>query len=775
MSDNFQIWMELLGWTALHLIWQMVAIAALVYLCVQLMPKRAYQTRLAIYGSGMVAVVLASLMTFAWEWSQWTESIAAETSGLEGMQLISLTPTAESITLFDWLGEQSALLGMIWLAGLVLFAIYRAGGFWMLRKFKRDAEPVSAYWQNKVDTLIAKVGRAGQLPIRLSRDLSSPVLAGLLQPVILMPLGMWQVFDEDEIECILFHEFVHWARYDQWIHMAVVGFESLFFFHPLTWWWGKEVRQLQELIVDREVVRLGAQPKTYAQSLFKAQQWNAHQHLPAPAFGRKKGQLLERIEHLLNTRSTMRTRTIRTEQWSMAFMVGLLLLSGAWSTFAAGEEKAVANSVEVCIEEKNDECTTSERPSTTYALSDSLPEKKEVVKVDDLEITFDENGNPREVFQTRKNVNVKIEKTDGKEEQVTRTERIEKNAVEYEEKLKLTRKEDGTVDTTHQIIVRKPSKKEKFMVFGDQIEWQEKDRFIVRGHPRMHFPQTKEFKFEVMELPELRSGEKGLERRIELEIQQELGNDLEDRLEEWMIRKGLSEEEIEIKVDGERLVHWIEALGGEIQYKFTEGFQEGEPIDYEELDGDIDWIEVRKNEGSEGDKKIIILGENVIEGEEVINGFPNASKVIIRKSSKHPGTERMEGKRFITVLESDTLPEWADREAYQVRLKEMEARMRERMAREEERIAQMQAQLRKKAKQMELNEQQQQEIMEMTQKMERMLQEGWKERQEELRMMERELREKAREMDQKIMERRRLRKGGMAPPPAPEAPEKEDK
>lgn len=784
MNSSFQIWMELMGWTALHLIWQMVVIAVLVYLCVQLMPKRAYQTRLAIYGSGMVAVILASMMTFGWQWSQWMNAVTTEGAIAQNLTILQLTAAEESGGILDFLSQQSALFGMIWLVGLLIFTIYRAGGFLVLRRLKQKAEPVTRHWQDKVDALVATVNRTGSLPVRVSRDLGSPVLAGLFQPVILIPMGMWQVFDEEEIECIIFHEFVHWARYDQWIHMAVVGFESLFFFHPLAWWWGKEVRQLQELIVDREVVQLGAQPKKYAQSLFKAQQWSTHAHLPAPAFGRKKGQLLERIEHILNTRSTMRTKMIRTEQWSMVFLIGLLLLSGTWSAFAAGEEKTDKAIVEVCQNEsQHSNCKDGTLSDGDFRLhrdvNDSLPEKDNTIKLKDLEISFDENGNPVEVMQTKKEVKLEVNKGKGQKENVQRIERLEKKTLDFEEKLQLTRNEDGTVDTLHQLIVRKPSEKGNVFIMGDRMQFQPNERIIVKGNPRVVFPETREFRFEVMDAPKLGSQERALERAIEVEIQREIGNDLEDYLEERIKRNGLSEEEFEIKVDGERLFQFIEKLGGETTYKIIEDFEEGELIEIKEIHGDVEWIEVRKKEARGVAPKIIIQRQVVGDGEEVIKGLPNGSDVIIRKKGLHPGTERLEGKQFIMGMEADSLPEWADREAFQVRFKEMEAKMQERMAREEERIAQMQERLRQKAQQMKLSAEQEQEIMEMTQKMERMLQEGWKERQEELRMMEKELREKTREMERKIIEGRRLQREEAVPPPpspapTPPAPELDD-
>ena len=45
--------------------------------------------------------------------------------------------------------------------------------------------------------------------------------------------------------------------------------ETVFWFHPLVWWVGKRIFHERERACDEEVLRLGTEPRIYAQSILK--------------------------------------------------------------------------------------------------------------------------------------------------------------------------------------------------------------------------------------------------------------------------------------------------------------------------------------------------------------------------------------------------------------------------------------------------------------------------------------------------------------------------
>src|SRR5438552_651971 len=70
-----------------------------------------------------------------------------------------------------------------------------------------------------------------------------------------------------QLEAVLAHELCHVRRRDNLvasIHMIV---EAIFWFHPLVWWIGAKLVEERERACDEEVLRLGSEPRVYAEGI----------------------------------------------------------------------------------------------------------------------------------------------------------------------------------------------------------------------------------------------------------------------------------------------------------------------------------------------------------------------------------------------------------------------------------------------------------------------------------------------------------------------------
>ena len=97
--------------------------------------------------------------------------------------------------------------------------------------------------------------------------IATPVLIGVIRPMILLPaaaLGGWSV---EQIEMALLHELAHIRRHDNLITLLQRLAESLLFFHPVTWWLSGWVSLERELCCDRLVVEHTGRPEAYARML----------------------------------------------------------------------------------------------------------------------------------------------------------------------------------------------------------------------------------------------------------------------------------------------------------------------------------------------------------------------------------------------------------------------------------------------------------------------------------------------------------------------------
>jgi bla regulator protein BlaR1 len=103
--------------------------------------------------------------------------------------------------------------------------------------------------------------------VRSSPSLLEPGVVGLFRPILLLPADIIQRLTPRQLEAVLSHELCHVRRRDNLtsaVHMIV---EAVFWFHPLVWWISARLVEERERACDEEVLRLGIEPRVYAQGI----------------------------------------------------------------------------------------------------------------------------------------------------------------------------------------------------------------------------------------------------------------------------------------------------------------------------------------------------------------------------------------------------------------------------------------------------------------------------------------------------------------------------
>jgi beta-lactamase regulating signal transducer with metallopeptidase domain len=65
--------------------------------------------------------------------------------------------------------------------------------------------------------------------------------------VILVPAGFLSGLPPAQVEALLLHELAHVRRHDVLVERLQAVVETLFFFHPATWWISKRVRRARSV------------------------------------------------------------------------------------------------------------------------------------------------------------------------------------------------------------------------------------------------------------------------------------------------------------------------------------------------------------------------------------------------------------------------------------------------------------------------------------------------------------------------------------------------
>ncbi len=96
--------------------------------------------------------------------------------------------------------------------------------------------------------------------LRVTEELSSPILIGLLRPAILLPAFILADCSQAELRLMLAHEAAHLKRRDLvWCGLPVLA-RLLFFFHPLIWLTEHEWLLAQEIACDTLAVQVTQTP-----------------------------------------------------------------------------------------------------------------------------------------------------------------------------------------------------------------------------------------------------------------------------------------------------------------------------------------------------------------------------------------------------------------------------------------------------------------------------------------------------------------------------------
>ncbi len=337
----------ILGWTLFHSLWQGALVAGALALVLRAVPGSMARLRaVAAWGALLLIVALAAgtwlLVDTEWRghaacWD--SESFATENAPLcvghavpaaraalghhakaevspgplawvERMALpvpgsvrsLSLDATG-AIPLFAMIGGVLVVAAVLRLViGLRLL-----GG--VVRRARATAYPEL---EGLLRRLRSELRVTGPVELRESEEISTPAVAGWRRPVVLMPRGMTDVLETEQLADVLAHELVHVRGRHFAVNLAQRALDCLCVFNPFALWISRNIREEREVRCDH----VAAGPRSrgrhrYVETLLQLE----HLRGPAsPAFIGLLGEgcLLRRIRRLVAVPSARRGQVRRT-------------------------------------------------------------------------------------------------------------------------------------------------------------------------------------------------------------------------------------------------------------------------------------------------------------------------------------------------------------------------------------------------------------------------------------------------------------------------------
>lgn len=127
---------------------------------------------------------------------------------------------------------------------------------------------------------------------------------GVFRPVLLLPEGIFERLAPGQLQAVVAHELCHVRHWDNLIAAMHMFVETIFWFHPLVWWIGKRMVEERERACDQEVLRLGSEPRVYAEGILNV----CKSYLSSPlacASGVTGSDLKRRIEAIVTNRAAL--------------------------------------------------------------------------------------------------------------------------------------------------------------------------------------------------------------------------------------------------------------------------------------------------------------------------------------------------------------------------------------------------------------------------------------------------------------------------------------
>jgi uncharacterized protein (TIGR03435 family) len=298
-----QPWVERLGWTLVHFLWQGVLIAAL-YAAARSWIARPSRpnTRYTLACVALAAMMAAPLVTFILMGpsdappvsTHLTDRVpfAASTASIASPLLLTETVSrVQSAEFLPWVVA-------IWLTGAIAFWM-RLIGAWMMAARMRSTlvRPAPPEWQQSLNRLKARVGVSRPVRLATSALVQAPAIIGWLRPVVFVPIGALAGLPSEQMEALLIHELAHIRRHDYLVNILQSVAEALLFYHPAVWWVSGHIRTERELCCDDVAVSVSGDVFTYALALAEIES-SRPAHLNA-AMAANGGSLADRIARLL--------------------------------------------------------------------------------------------------------------------------------------------------------------------------------------------------------------------------------------------------------------------------------------------------------------------------------------------------------------------------------------------------------------------------------------------------------------------------------------------
>jgi len=363
---------EALGWALAHSLWQLLFVAAVMWLLFRFKflnsPQKKYM--LGLGGLGVMCCMFVG--TFIMEFHSFQDE-GQEALVFSSQIQASAQPVASEMHWPAYLSGRIAYvlpyLVYFWVIGVVFYFVRHLGNFVALKQLKaRSHQSVPQNILQSIETIKARLALSLPVDFRISSEISVPITYGFFKPIVLLPLGLIMQLSPVQLEAIIAHELAHIRRHDFAVNLMQSVLEILFFYHPAFWWVNGLVKEAREHIADDIAIQAGVKAIDLANALAIVAN-DAVEESPELAMAAHSSNfpLLNRIKRMLgNEPARFSNSPLITKTMILTLIFSAILFIGNANEVKNTQDRWVSTALE------------SKFDGDTYFMMDTLPKSIEV-------------------------------------------------------------------------------------------------------------------------------------------------------------------------------------------------------------------------------------------------------------------------------------------------------------------------------------------------------------------------------------------------------------
>lgn len=213
---------------------------------------------------------------------------------------------------------------ILWFAIFLFLSFKTILGYFKIKKIIYQSTPLlNQEILSKVGIAIRTLKINSQPIVLISEYTGSPFVAGFSSPKIIVPKLLLENYDESSFNSILFHELAHIKRNDVLIGLIQILIQNLLWFHPLIYFYNREMNYSREEICDNYSLT-HHQPKCYASILTKLAEAQINNKANLSGINymvSSKSELFNRIKNILNPNRKNSTNMSRLDILSIILIL----------------------------------------------------------------------------------------------------------------------------------------------------------------------------------------------------------------------------------------------------------------------------------------------------------------------------------------------------------------------------------------------------------------------------------------------------------------------